>query len=544
VRSFRSLLVSMLVAALIAVAAVALLAHSAKDQMAGQANRVYVAKDVTADILPPPMYLIEMRLVASQGVEGTMPAATVRAEFERLRGEYQARVDHWVANPPYGLEAQLLGAQHTAAQALIEAMDKDFLPLLLAGDAEGARAALFRAHELYSTHRRGVDQTVTASVAFANEEMAAFEAVTVWTRNANFIAVGTTVVLLVGILLLIRRRINTTLGGEPEALAEATATLAAGNLTHRIDVSYPNSMAASLEKMRVDLGRIIEDTRRSADEVLIAAREIELGTQDLGQRTEQQAGSLEETASAMEQLNGSVRDNAQNATKASELATGASTVAERGGHDVQRVVATMDEIQQNSKRIAEIIAVIDEIAFQTNLLALNAAVEAARAGEQGRGFAVVAGEVGALAQRSAQAAREIKGLIQTSVQNVEGGAQQVNSAGRTMAEIVARVREVSELIQDIARATQEQSIGLSNVNESMMDVDKTTQQNAALVEESTAAAISLRSQAAKLVEGVAQFRLEGASHGPAAGSHGTQRRDSGASMASRPVAGDAQRAAA
>jgi methyl-accepting chemotaxis protein len=534
----------MLVAALIAVAAVALLAHSAKDQMAGQANRVYVAKDVTADILPPPMYLIEMRLVASQGVEGTMPAATVRAEFERLRGEYQARVDHWVANPPYGLEAQLLGAQHTAAQALIEAMEKDFLPLLLAGDAEGARAALFRAHELYSTHRRGVDQTVTASVAFANEEMAAFEAVTVWTRNANFIAVGTTVVLLVGILLLIRRRINTTLGGEPEALAEATATLAAGNLTHRIDVSYPNSMAASLEKMRVDLGRIIEDTRRSADEVLIAAREIELGTQDLGQRTEQQAGSLEETASAMEQLNGSVRDNAQNATKASELATGASTVAERGGHDVQRVVATMDEIQQNSKRIAEIIAVIDEIAFQTNLLALNAAVEAARAGEQGRGFAVVAGEVGALAQRSAQAAREIKGLIQTSVQNVEGGAQQVNSAGRTMAEIVARVREVSELIQDIARATQEQSIGLSNVNESMMDVDKTTQQNAALVEESTAAAISLRSQAAKLVEGVAQFRLEGASHGPAAGSHGTQRRDSGASMASRPVAGDAQRAAA
>jgi methyl-accepting chemotaxis protein len=261
--------------------------------------------------------------------------------------------------------------------------------------------------------------------------------------------------------------------------------------------------------MRTNLGRIIEYTRRSADEVLIASREIELGTQDLGQRTEQQAGSLEETASAMEELNGSVRDNAQNAGKASELAAGAATVAERGGSDVQRVVTTMDEIQQNSKRIAEIIAVIDEIAFQTNLLALNAAVEAARAGEQGRGFAVVAGEVGALAQRSAQAAREIKGLIQTSVQNVEGGAQQVASAGRTMAEIVARVREVSELIQDIARTTQEQSVGLSKVNDSMLDLDKTAQQNAALVEQSTAAAISLRTQAAKLVEGVAQFRLEG-----------------------------------
>jgi methyl-accepting chemotaxis protein len=543
VHSFRSLLISMLAAALLAVAALALLAHHAKDQMAGQASRVYVAKDVTADILPPPMYLIEMRLIASQGVEGSMPATTVRAEFERLRGEYQARVDHWIANPPYGLEAQLLGAQHAAAQVLIEAMEKDFLPLLLAGDAEGARAALFRAHELYSTHRRGVDQTVVASVAFANEEMAAFEAVTLWTRNANFIAVGTATVLLVAILLLIRRRINTTLGGEPEALAAATATLAAGNLTHRIDVSYPASMAASLEQMRVDLGRIIEDTRRSADEVLIAAREIELGTQDLGQRTEQQAGSLEETASAMEQLNGSVRDNAQNATKASELATGASSVAARGGDDVQRVVATMDEIQQNSKRIAEIIAVIDEIAFQTNLLALNAAVEAARAGEQGRGFAVVAGEVGALAQRSAQAAREIKGLIQTSVQNVEGGAQQVNSAGRTMAEIVARVREVSELIQDIARATQEQSIGLSNVNESMMDVDKTTQQNAALVEQSTAAAISLRSQAAKLVEGVAQFRLDGDAP-VAAGAQPARRAEGGASTPSHAAfVGNARRAA-
>jgi methyl-accepting chemotaxis protein len=509
VRTFRSLLVSMLVAALAAATGLALLAHSAQTRLADQANRVYVAKDVTADILPPPMYLIEMRLIASQGVEGSMPVERVRSDFERLRGEYQARVGHWDANPPYGLEAQLLGAQHEEARKLIDAMEKDFLPKLEAGDAAAARAALFRAHDLYLAHRRGVDQTVTASVAFANDELAAFSAVASQTRLANFVAVGVTVALLVAILLLIRRRIGTTLGCEPEALAAAAASLADGNLTHRVAASHPGSMADSLEKMRTNLGRIIEDTRRSADEVLIASREIELGTQDLGQRTEQQAGSLEETASAMEELNGSVRDNAQNAGKASELAAGAATVAERGGKDVQRVVATMDEIQQHSKRIAEIIAVIDEIAFQTNLLALNAAVEAARAGEQGRGFAVVAGEVGALAQRSAQAAREIKGLIQTSVQNVEGGAQQVASAGRTMAEIVARVREVSELIQDIARATQEQSVGLSSVNDSMLDVDKTTQQNAALVEQSTAAAISLRSQAAKLVEGVAQFQLGG-----------------------------------
>lgn len=199
----------MLVAALVAVAAVALLAHSAQTQLADQANRVYVAKDVTADILPPPMYLIEMRLIASQGVEGSMPVATVKSEFERLRSEYQARVEHWTANPPYGLEATLLGEQHAAAGALIEAMERDFLPQLAAGNAEGARAALFRAHDLYLAHRRGVDQTVTASVAFANDEIAAFETVKAWTRNANFVAVGATVALLVAILLVIRRRIST-----------------------------------------------------------------------------------------------------------------------------------------------------------------------------------------------------------------------------------------------------------------------------------------------------------------------------------------------
>ena len=506
-RSFKVLLIGLLATALAVAATLTVTALSTEGSLAKQANRVYVAKDVTADILPPPMYLIEMRLVASQALEGSMDLATAKSEIGRLKSEYLARVQYWTASPPYGLEAQLLGEQHAAANVFIDSIEQRFLPAMSAGDMTGAKQALMAAHTLYQRHRRGVDATVAASTTFATDEMTAFNGEHARGRTLNMAALAIGALVLFAFFMLVRRGVNRTIGSEPESLAASAAALAAGDLTHRLDSEHPHSVAASLESTRLRLAQIIQDTRRSSQEVLDASREIELGTQDLGQRTEQQAGSLEETASAMEELNSTVKENAEAARKASDLATGAATVAEQGGNDVQRVVATMQEIQQNSQRIAEIIAVIDEIAFQTNLLALNAAVEAARAGEQGRGFAVVAGEVGALAKRSAQAAREIKDLIQTSVENVSSGSQQVNSAGKTMAEIVARVREVSELIQDIARATHDQSAGIGNVNDSMMEVDKMTQQNAALVEQSTAAAMGLRSQAAKLVDGVAQFQL-------------------------------------
>jgi len=511
VRSFKVLLIGMLATALAVAATLTVTELGTKNSLSEQAGRVCVATDVTADILPPPMYLIEMRLVASQALEGSMDLATARSEIARLKSEYVARVVYWTAAPPYGLEAQLLGEQHDAAQVFIESIEQRFLPAMTAGDTVAAKQALMAAHALYQRHRKGVDATVVASMSFATDEMAAFDSARARAQLTGVVAFGIGAVILLAFFLLVRRGLNRTIGAEPEALATSAAALAAGDLTIRLDSANEHSVAASLESMRHRLSQIIEDTRRSSEEVLVQSREIELGTQDLGQRTEQQAGSLEETASAMEELNSTVKENAEAARKASDLATGAATVAEQGGSDVQRVVATMQEIQQNSQRIAEIIAVIDEIAFQTNLLALNAAVEAARAGEQGRGFAVVAGEVGALAKRSAQAAREIKDLIQTSVENVSSGSQQVNSAGKTMAEIVARVREVSELIQDIARATRDQSAGIGNVNDSMMEVDKMTQQNAALVEQSTAAAMGLRSQAAKLVEGVALFKLDDSS---------------------------------
>jgi methyl-accepting chemotaxis protein len=506
-RSFR-LMMSLLVVAALCVASVqALLAVGSLKSLGDQATRVYVAKDVTADILPPPMYLIEMRLVASQALEGTMPLAAARSEVARLESEYLARVAYWNANPPFGLESDLLGAQHAAAGRFTDAVGSQFLPALEAGDVAGARAALASAHALYLQHRAGVDATVRSSTAFAGESMTVFDGDRGRTRRASLLALGAGAALLLAVYVFVRRSLRTTLGDEPEVLARAAASLASGDLTVPVGRADSGGVAASLEAMRRQLGGIIDTTRRSANEVLTASREIEHGTHDLGQRTEQQAGSLEETASSMEELHSTVRQNADAARKATTLAAGASEAAARGGSAVGKVVETMGAIQTNSQRIAEIIAVIDEIAFQTNLLALNAAVEAARAGEQGRGFAVVAGEVGALAKRSAQAAREIKDLITTSVANVESGSAQVDAAGATMADIVARVREVSDLILEIARSSNEQSEGIGNVSHAVLEVDKMTQQNAALVEQSTAAAMGLRSQAAKLVENVAIFKL-------------------------------------
>jgi methyl-accepting chemotaxis protein len=509
-RSFRWMMSVMVVAALCLASVQALLAVGSLQSLGDQATKVYVGKDVTADILPPPMYLIEMRLVASQALEGTMPVATARSEVARLESEYLARVDYWRENPPFGLESDLLGAQHQAASGFIDAVQSQFLPAIESGDLPTARASLGAAHALYLQHRVGVDATVKSSMAFAGDAIGAFDGVRAQTRRASLIALGAGAVLLLAVFVFVRRGLRATLGAEPETLAEAAASLASGDLTVQVGGANAAGVAASLEAMRRRLGGIIDSTRRSANEVLSASREIEHGTQDLGQRTEQQAGSLEETASSMEELNSTVRQNADTARKATMLAASASEAAARGGSAVGKVVSTMGAIQTNSQRIAEIIAVIDEIAFQTNLLALNAAVEAARAGEQGRGFAVVAGEVGALAKRSAQAAREIKDLITTSVANVESGSAQVDEAGATMSDIVERVREVSDLILEIARASNEQSEGIGNVSSAVMEVDKMTQQNAALVEQSTAAAMGLRSQAAKLVENVALFKLPAA----------------------------------
>jgi methyl-accepting chemotaxis protein len=290
----------------------------------------------------------------------------------------------------------------------------------------------------------------------------------------------------------------------------ALQAMAAGDLSTAINPGRQDEIGqvmTSVVATRDSLTKMVSQVRRTTDSITTASNEIAAGNSDLSSRTEQQASSLEQTAASMEQMTSTVRQNTENAKQANQLSHSASEVAAKGGHVVGQVVGTMSEIELASKKIADIIGVIDGIAFQTNILALNAAVEAARAGEQGRGFAVVAGEVRNLAQRSAQAAREIKSLISDSVEKVGNGTRLVSEAGQTMDEIVAQVRRVTDLIGEITSATLEQDGGIQQVNQAVGQLDKMTQQNAALVEQSAAAAESLKDQAGRLSAAVAVFRL-------------------------------------
>ncbi|MCX8114529.1 MAG: methyl-accepting chemotaxis protein [Burkholderiaceae bacterium] len=346
----------------------------------------------------------------------------------------------------------------------------------------------------------------TVKLAYRSEAAAAL-------RHTAALIIGTSmavVALLVGLVLAwAARRVVRQIGGEPRDVAEVAARVAAGDLTARIDLAPGDetSVLHGMKRMVEKLQEFAAQIRRASEEIRTASGEIVVGNQDLSSRTEQQASNLQQTAASIEQLTGTVRHNADAARQASELAVAASSVAAKGGALVSQVVERMEQISESSGRIAEIISVIDGIAFQTNILALNAAVEAARAGEQGRGFAVVAGEVRNLAQRSAHAAHEIKALITDSVIKVESGCELVEQTGQTMQEIVAQVRRVTDLIGEISSATLEQSSGIGQVNQAVSQLDQMTQQNAALVEQSAAAAESLREQADRLAEAVAIFKL-------------------------------------
>lgn len=309
--------------------------------------------------------------------------------------------------------------------------------------------------------------------------------------------------------LLIVRSLTRALGAEPAELRLAAQKVASGDLSPVLNsVSpLPGSVLESLSAMQTSLAAVVGQVRVASDSIATGSAQIAMGSADLSQRTEEQASNLQQTAASMEELTSTVKNNADTARRASQLACGASDAAAKGGAGVNQVVATMQEIAASSKKISDIIGVIDGIAFQTNILALNAAVEAARAGEQGRGFAVVASEVRSLAQRSAGAAKEIKTLIVNSVEQVELGERQANLAGQSMGDIVAQVLHVSQLIEEISRATDEQTGGIGQVGDAVNQLDNVTQQNAALVEESAAAAESLRHQADKLAEVVRVFHL-------------------------------------
>jgi methyl-accepting chemotaxis protein len=416
------------------------------------------------------------------------------------------------------LEAQLATEQGKALFAAVGARRKAYIGVrdeIFASFKGGEVAAIGGA-----TQRRLVpaaNDYVAAIEAFHQHEVQRVEersaALRAQIRHAELLLAGLAGCgLLLGALMawLMARSITLPLRG----IVAATHAIAAGDLSQSVPLAGRDEVAEvlqSIAQMQQSLRAMVGEVRSSTDSIATASSEIASGNADLSSRTEQAASNLQQTASSMEQLTGTVKQSADAARTANQLAASAASVAARGGAVVSQVVATMNEINASSRQIADIIGTIDGIAFQTNILALNAAVEAARAGEQGRGFAVVAAEVRSLAQRSAAAAKEIKGLIGGSVEKVASGSRLVDDAGATMSEIVASVQRVSDIIGEITAAASEQSDGIGQVNSAVTQLDQMTQQNAALVEESAAAAESLKEQAKRLAQVVATFRLDAAS---------------------------------
>ena len=367
-------------------------------------------------------------------------------------------------------------------------LDKEFMPV-----ARGYQESI---NQLVAMQRASIDGAAAAIEARSNDTAQLIVALTL---GAVLLGAAFCWRLTVGIVRPIRAAV---------AVAE---TVAAGDLSQRIDTARKDETGAllrALRHMNDSLTAIVSEVRGGTDTIALASQEISAGNLDLSGRTEQQAGSLEQTAASMEELTSTVRNNADNARQANMLSIAASDVAVQGGTVVSQVIDTMGAINEASRKITDIIAVIDGIAFQTNILALNAAVEAARAGEQGRGFAVVASEVRTLAQRSAAAAKEIKELIGASSEQVEAGTRLVDRAGATMEEVVTSIRRVTDIMGEITTASQEQTGGIEQVNRAIGQMDEATQQNAALVEESAAAAASMQEQAAKLAQVVSVFKLD------------------------------------
>ncbi len=380
--------------------------------------------------------------------------------------------------------------------------------------------------------------TVQLEVAEATYEQASAQ----YLSNRNAIIIALVVVLIGGILLawLIIAGINRQLGAEPYQVAEIANRVADRDLSLQIETKSndSNSVLVAMKRMVAHLSGVIGEVRLGSQSIHVGASEIAAGNADLSSRTEEQASALEQTASSMEELTATVKQNADNARQASGLALEASSTAERGGEVVGRVVKTMHGISESSQQIAEITNVIDSIAFQTNILALNASVEAARAGEQGRGFAVVAGAVRNLASRSADAAKEIKELIEGAVSQIQAGSSLAEDAGTTMEEVVGAVRRVTDIMDEISAASQEQSQGIDQVSQAVGQMDEVTQQNAALVQEASAAAASLEEQASRMEEAISKFRLAttaSTSQRPPAAQPAAQKRSSAAPKA-RPAA--------
>ena len=439
--------------------------------------------------------------------------ASAETTLKRAENFYLQSEEAWkkyLALPIGSAEEKKLADEVTAQRALyLKEADQALISALRAGRSEEAEEILTeKMSPLFQALLKSSDALVDLQV---KDAAAGYEASQTLFKNFRIAAIAGVLIGLIAVAIYAFFLIRAITGPLQEMLQHFDA-IASGDLTSNIEIKSKNEMGTlmlGLQKMQQRLTDTVSKVREGSTAIGSATTEIAAGNLDLSSRTEQQAASLEETASSMEELTSTVKQNADNARQANQLAVSASTVAVKGGAVVSDVVDTMDAINTSAKKIVDIIGVIDGIAFQTNILALNAAVEAARAGEQGRGFAVVASEVRSLAQRSAAAAKEIKTLIDDSVDKVDAGSKLVAQAGTTMTEVVDSVKHVTDIMGEILAASQEQSSGIEQVNRAISQMDEVTQQNAALVEEAAAAAASLRDQASNLSAVVSVFKLQG-----------------------------------
>ena len=415
----------------------------------------------------------------SAATDATPEVQAILTEMEQLVAAYQSKMEPIIQN--------IEGEKYESAAAAIAAVD---VP----------KADIHNAQQKIAEFQRSAILQAQANLASIETNA----------HQTKWLAGG--VLLLALALVVPLTLLNSSSIVQPiQQALNLAQRIAQGDLTQTIQThgkDEASQLLNALQAMQDSLSKLVGEVRQSSESIQVASSEVAAGNQDLSGRTEQTASNLQQTSSSLTQLTGTVRQSADSARQANQLASSAAEVAQRGGDAVAQVVTTMDEINASSKKIADIIGVIDGIAFQTNILALNAAVEAARAGEQGRGFAVVASEVRSLAGRSAEAAKEIKSLIGASVEKVEGGSRQVAEAGETMKEIVGSVQRVSDIIGEISAASMEQSDGIGQINGSVVQLDQMTQQNAALVEQSAAAAESMKDQASRLAQVVGTFKLK------------------------------------